>query len=153
MLQPLNYVVAILLALAVWVMATGGTTFHIAGHAVSLTMPHNLILVAYVIIFLRLAIAWRRHGQDWLASLVSRYRPLIAWHVWPVAIWFSGPKLGSFLWYLEPAARVKCRTMIGSAAFRTYATVGDRLSPGSLADPACGQQSVFFGGALFFFFF
>jgi hypothetical protein len=120
--RPFNYVTAALLALAVWVMATGGTTFHVAGNTVSLTMPHNLISLAYLMVFLRAAIPWRRHGRDWLASLAPRYRPLVAWHIWPVAVWFLWPKkLGSFLWYLGPGGRGECPCYDRLSGFPYYA--------------------------------
>jgi hypothetical protein len=71
---------------------------------ISLYPPHNLIHVAYVLVFLRLAGWWWRVGRYRVRRLDGRARQVILWHVCPVAVWFLLPKHPSyFLWYLSLA--------------------------------------------------
>jgi len=102
--QPLNFVVMSLLVLIAYVMFTGGTVLQLGQQTVSLQTPHNLVHLAYAILLLRVALWWRRAREGVLARLDERARPLVAWHVWPVALWFLMPKrLSYFLWYMSPA--------------------------------------------------
>jgi len=102
--RPLNYLLAAILAVLAYVLATGGTTLALGGQRVSLRSPHNLVHAAYAVVLLRLALAWQAHRAAVLKRLDPRARPLIAWHLWPLAVWFLLPKrLSYFLWYLSPA--------------------------------------------------
>ncbi len=102
--QPLNYVLVAVLAVLTLVMTTGGTSLQIAGLSISLHTQHNLIHIAYAIVWLRIFLWWRRERGDVLPRLDERARPLLAWHVIPVTVWFLLPKrLSYFLWYLSPA--------------------------------------------------
>ena len=65
----------------------------------------NAIHVAYAIVFVRVALWWRRNGIG--ANLAARYpawRCLADWHAVPVALYFMLPKrFGYFLWFVSPA--------------------------------------------------
>lgn len=102
--QPLNYLLATILILLSVLVMTGGTTLSVAGQSLSLHSPHNLILASYAVVLVRLMLAWRRHREAIWARLDLRARPLLGWHLLPVALWFLLPaRLSCFLWYFSPA--------------------------------------------------
>jgi hypothetical protein len=97
----LNYVLALLVGLLVFLVMSGGQTVTVANAAVSFRSPHNLLQVAFVVLVLRFILWWRREGHTWSAQLTSRFRQLVFWHGLPIAVWFLLPKrLGYWLWYL-----------------------------------------------------
>lgn len=102
--HPLNYLIAAVLALLVYVVTTGGTELIVGTHHVSLRTPDNLATAAYALVLLRVGLWWRRDRAAVLARLDERARPLVAWHLWPAALWMLLPKrLACFLWYVSPA--------------------------------------------------
>lgn len=102
--NPLNYLILILLGLALWIAVSGGTVLNVGGREISVRTPHNMIHVAYVLGFVRLLLWWKRSLKEQVQSFPLRERQFVYWHLWPVAIWFLLPKrLGYFLWYLSPA--------------------------------------------------
>jgi hypothetical protein len=102
--QPLNYLLVLAVALAGWVLATGGGSFRVLGRPISVRSPHNFVYLAYVALFLRGWLWWRRHGRVWARGLETPLPQIVSWHVWPIALWFLLPKrLAYFLWYLSPA--------------------------------------------------
>jgi Dolichyl-phosphate-mannose-protein mannosyltransferase len=101
--QPLNYVVAVVLVLAGLIVAHGDKPFVLGRSTVSLFPPHNVVHVAYVIVFVRLVRWWIGTGRELVALLPLRVRQLVYWHAWPVAVWLLLPKrVGNFLWFLGP---------------------------------------------------
>ena len=99
--HPLTYLFAGLVLLLVAVAASGGQNFSVAGKPVSVRSPHNLLHLAYVILFIRAVRWWFRGGRAWVARLDPPIRRLLLWHGLPAALWFLLPKrLGYWLWYL-----------------------------------------------------
>jgi len=100
-LHPLNYLVVLTLALAVFLHLEDGKTFLLGNRAFVVRSSENLVHVAYVFLFLRLLPWWRQAGRDWVRRLEPAGRQWVFWHAWPVALWFLWPKrLSYFLWYL-----------------------------------------------------
>jgi hypothetical protein len=102
--RPLNYLWALPLLLVVAVWLHGPGTFLVGAWSLSAYPPHIILNVAYALFFFRLLLWWRGGGREWTDRLGVRLRPLVRWHLAPVAAWFLLPKrLGYFLWYLSPA--------------------------------------------------
>jgi hypothetical protein len=102
--HPWTYALAVSLLLIGIVAWRGDRPFIWGEVRFSLYPPHNLIHVAYVLVFLRLAAWWWRVGRYGARRLDGRVRQVILWHVCPVAVWFLLPKHPSyFLWYLSLA--------------------------------------------------
>lgn len=102
--QPLNYIFALVVGAAIYVAASGGGVLAVGGLRLSFRAAHNLIHVAYAIVFLRLLLWWRRGGGTWVRELGTPARQIACFHAWPIAMWFLLPKrLGYFLWYISPA--------------------------------------------------
>ena len=99
--NPLNYLAALPLGLAVWIGVTGGVAFRLFGQEFNLRTPINAILAVYVIFFVRVS-WWLRQHAALVAELPPGVRHLTTWHVLPVSLWFLLPKkLGLFLWYMS----------------------------------------------------
>jgi hypothetical protein len=102
--RPWTYAFAASLLLIGLVAWRGDQPFTWGELRISLYPPHNLIHVAYVLVFLRLAAWWWHAGRERVRRLDGRVRQVILWHVCPVAVWFLLPKHPSyFLWYLSLA--------------------------------------------------
>jgi hypothetical protein len=102
--HPLNYVLALLAGSAVYVAVSGGGTISLFGKQLSFHAAHNLVHLAYAILFLRFFLWWRRGGRNWVCAQGESIWQVTCWHVWPLALWFLLPKrLGYFLWYISPA--------------------------------------------------
>jgi hypothetical protein len=101
--QPLNYLLAVVLALIAIVLAHGDRRFVVGRWSVSLFPPYNIVQVAYAVVFIRFVPWWLAAGRDHVRALPLRVRQMAYWHAWPVAVWLLLPKrIGSFLWYLGP---------------------------------------------------
>jgi hypothetical protein len=101
--RPSNFMLAALLGVVAAVRAHGDRPWVFGGTEVSLYPPHNVVQVAYVVVFLRLWAWWRAGGRDVAGPFVGTLRPVIRWHLVPVAVWLLLPKRASFfLWYLGP---------------------------------------------------
>jgi hypothetical protein len=121
--HPLTWAAVILLLAVALVYYHGERQFRILGHSISLYPPHNLIHVAYVLLFIRLAQWWRRKGRQWTQQLDPRLRQIILWLICPIAVWFLLPKHPSyFVWYLSFADRAPHQQMDLLGGFRDYAT-------------------------------
>jgi len=119
--HPLTYGMAIVLALIGGVAYRGDQPFTWDGQRISLYPPHNLIHVAYVLLFLRFAGWWWNMGRIKIRQLDSRLRQVILWHVCPLAVWFLLPKhLSYFLWYLSPANADPQQQVDVMAGIRVY---------------------------------
>ena len=102
--QPLNYLLALVVASAMYVAVTGGGTVSLFGLRLSFHAGHNLIHLAYAILFLRFVKWWWQGGKNWVREQGETAWQIAGWHIWPVALWFLLPKrLGYFLWYISPA--------------------------------------------------
>jgi hypothetical protein len=102
--DPLLVAAFAIVVLIAAIYRRGPTSLDLFGRSVSLYPPENLVTVAYVLVFARAVVAWRRH-RDWLApALGAGGRALLAWHVLPVAVSFLIPKrLSAFLWFVGPS--------------------------------------------------
>jgi hypothetical protein len=133
--HPLTWAIALLLVVSAYVYQQGEVPFQVAGHSISLYPPHNLIHLAYVLLFLRLAPWWWRQGRLWSRQLDNRLRQILLWLVCPVSVWFLLPKHPSyFLWYLSLADRAPHQQMDVLGGFRDYATW---MVQDYHANPAC----------------
>jgi hypothetical protein len=124
LLHPLNYVLAVLLLVIGASYANGPRPLVVAGLAIPVSPPLNLITVAFAVFFLRLALWWLRAGRAWVAGFDARLRQVVFWHLWPMAFWFLLPKhLGVFVWYVSPAnsAGAKPSLLDGAAAYARWA--------------------------------
>jgi hypothetical protein len=98
--HPLNYLLALALAVLVGVYITGPLAFTVAGRSVSVQAGGLLLEIPYMLLFARVALWWWQRGRTACAGLSETIRPLIYWHAWPVAIWLLWPqRLSYFLWY------------------------------------------------------
>jgi hypothetical protein len=121
--HPLNVFAALLLLASAYVYQHGEQPFQLLGHSISLYPPHNLIHLAYVAMFIRLAQWWWKQGRHWTRQLDPRLRQIALWLVCPIAVWFLLPKHPSyFVWYLSFADRAPHQQMDILGGFRDYAT-------------------------------
>jgi hypothetical protein len=121
--HPLTWAVVFLLLASAYVYQNGERPFRLLGHSISLYPPHNVIHLAYVLFFVRLALWWRRQGRLWARQLDNRLRQLLLWLVCPLSVWFLLPKhLSYFVWYLSLADRAPHQQMDVLGGFRDYAT-------------------------------
>jgi hypothetical protein len=102
--NPLNYLLALLVGLSVFVAASGGGSFSLGKVRVSFRAAHTLINLAFAIVVVRGLWWWFRGGKSSVSALGTPAWQFACFHVFPVALWFLLPKrLGYFLWYLSPA--------------------------------------------------
>jgi hypothetical protein len=98
--QPLNYLLALAVALLALVAITGPLEFTLGGRPMTIAASGLLLELPYYLLFVRVALWWWQAGRTWCAALADPVRPLVYWHAWPVALWLLWPqKLSYFLWY------------------------------------------------------
>jgi hypothetical protein len=103
--RPLNYLLAGLMALIALIVLTPWNQTILFGHRILLSPPANLVTLAYVVLWLRLAPWYRQTGRRWIGQSGNGARALFTWHLLPVAAWFLWPQhLYSFLWVNSPVA-------------------------------------------------
>jgi hypothetical protein len=120
--HPLTIAAVVLLIFSIYVYQRGEEAFHLFGHSLSLFPPHNLIHIAYVLLFVRLLPSWRRYGRPWLQQIDCRWRQIVLWLIYPLSLWFLLPKRPSyFVWYLSLADRAPQQQMDVLGGFRDYA--------------------------------
>ncbi len=121
--HPLTWAIAVLLLAIACIYQHGERPLQVLGHSLALYPPHNLVHVAYVLLFLRLAPWWWRRGRQWIQQFDNRLRQIVLWLLCPLAVWFLLPKRPSyFLWYLSLADRAPHQQMDVLGGFRDYAT-------------------------------
>jgi hypothetical protein len=102
--DPLLWAFGLIVVLVGYLYARGPTAVALFGRNVSLYPPENLVTVAYVIMFIRIALAWRAHRGAIERFLGPPGCTLLYWHVAPVAVsWLLPKRLSAFLWYVGPA--------------------------------------------------
>jgi len=102
--NPLNYLLVLTLGVVAAVYAHGNRPFQWGERSFTIFPPHNVVQIAYWLFFAQLVLWWRAVGHVWVGRLDMRLRQLVAWHFWPVAVYFLLPKhVGFFLWYISPA--------------------------------------------------
>jgi hypothetical protein len=98
--RPGNYLLAAVLAILAALAFHGPIVIPLINQLV-IHSPYNLIHVADIILFVRMARWWFRERAVWKARLDNGFRQMLAWHGLPIAVWFLLPRrLGYFLWYL-----------------------------------------------------
>jgi hypothetical protein len=121
--HPLTWAAMVLLLASVLVYVHGEQPLRLLGQSISLYPPHNLIHIAYVLLFIRVARWGWRQGRQWTRQLDPRMRQVVLWLICPIAVWFLLPKHPSyFLWYLSFADRAPHQHMDFLGGFRNYAT-------------------------------
>jgi hypothetical protein len=121
--HPFTYLLALLFLIVVGVERHGDRPVEVAGLSVNLFPPHNIVQLAYWVLFLRLLIWWRGSMGAWALGLDVRLRPVVRWHVVPIAFWMLLPKHASyFLWYLSPANAGDSQRSDVLAGLREYGT-------------------------------
>lgn len=110
--HPLTYLLVALTGVIGWIMVQDSPSISIFGREVSLSTPHNVLNIAYAVLFIRVLLWWRKAGRSWFDGMGREFLPLACWHVLPVAIYFLLPKrLGYFLWFISPANAPKDAAM------------------------------------------
>jgi hypothetical protein len=118
--HPLNYVLAVVIGLAVFVHLQQPLQVELGGRTFWLRSADNFIHIAYVVLFLRALPWWWRQGRAWVRGLSFPLPQLLAWHGLPVALWFLMPKRPSyFFWYLtrNHGGEVPQHDMLAAASF------------------------------------
>ncbi len=96
-----NYALLVVLGLVVAIQLHGDRPFIWRGRELTVFPPHNVMQIAYWIVFIRLLVWWRNAGRVWTDSVDVRLQQVIRWHLWPAAWWLALPKhVGPFVWYL-----------------------------------------------------
>jgi hypothetical protein len=120
--HPLSWGLAVVLLFSAYVYQLGEQPFVLFGHSFKLYPPHNLIHIAYVLLFLRVTPWWWRQGRWWARQLDNRLRQLLLWLVCPLSVYFLLPKHPSyFVWYLSLADRAPKQHMDVLGGLRDYA--------------------------------
>ncbi|MGB8356039.1 MAG: hypothetical protein WCD79_19225 [Chthoniobacteraceae bacterium] len=110
--EPLNWLCLILTGAFFWLFARGPTAFLVFGHRLSLYPPHNVMTAAYVVLFLRVALAIKRSGWK---PRNAQEQMLFRWHVLPLSISFLLPqRLSVFIGFLSPT-----NNDVGTRDFKT----------------------------------
>jgi hypothetical protein len=101
--DPLIIAFVVVVSVVVYVYWRGPTAIELFGRRVSLYPPENLVTVAYAILFLRAALAWRARRVDLHRAMGNGGRVLFYGHALPVTVSFLLPhRLSSFLWFVGP---------------------------------------------------
>jgi hypothetical protein len=98
---PVHIAVALLLALAALIMATGGWEFRLGGRMVSMTRPSNAVTFALFLVGARVAwLSWR-HRVRLRVAIPARHRILFMSVVVPLFLWYFVLYPGRFSHYLN----------------------------------------------------
>lgn len=149
LLQPLHY--AILGLAALLVAATlSDEPWHVLGRTTSAPSPITLISLIYACAFVRLLLWWRAEGRTWTRGFDPRWRSLIAWHLWPMAIWLLWPKkMAYFMKYLLANPGENAATNGWLAGLRYHA--GGIVNEYHLGLVSAAAAAVLVGVALLYF--
>jgi hypothetical protein len=117
--RPLNYPIAVLIAMLVAHRVTGGFTLEAFGKKLDVNNNQLLVTLAYGLTLLRIAAWWwigarstpsllegeggrsgRAIAREWLPTHVY---PLIDWFILPALTWLAiPPRIRNFVWFLSP---------------------------------------------------
>lgn len=119
--RPLNYPIALLLALCVSIWVNGGYDLDLGGTKLELRTVTTFITIAYALFLLRLTVWWWTGGRHAARAWLGEHRfPVCYWHFTPVLVWFLIPlRITTFVWFLSPANTEKTyhNTFADTAAF------------------------------------
>ena len=119
--QPLNYLLCILIILLCAIILIPLNVVTLFGHPILLQPPANLVSIIYIVLLMRMAPWYQHTGRQWIAQSSPKFRAILTWHIWPIALWFLWPHhLYSFLWVNSPAANggeYPRHDMLGGYAF------------------------------------
>lgn len=116
--DPLLLAFAATLILVAFLYWQGPAHITLLGRPVSLYPPQNLSTVAYVLLFLRVALTLRRHRAVIEAALGPAGRSILYFHIVPIAVYFLLPqRLSTFLWFVGPANAQTSFDVISGIAF------------------------------------
>lgn len=102
--EPLLILSMLLVALVAYLYWRGPTAIILFGRSVSLYPPENLTTAAFAMVFIWIALVWRRYRSAIEEALGCGGRALLYWHLTPIAISFLLPRrLSRFLWFVGPA--------------------------------------------------
>jgi hypothetical protein len=101
--DPLLLAAAAVIGVVIYLHWRGPGAVVVFGRSLSLYPPHNLVTVAYALLFVRAAMAWREHRAAIMPGLGVAGRELFYWHVVPLLVSFLLPRrLAVLLWYVGP---------------------------------------------------
>ena len=101
--DPLLLAAAAIVGVVIYLYWRGSGAVVVFGRSLSLYPPHNLVTVAYALLFVRAALAWRTHRAAIRPGLGVAGRALFYWHVVPLLVSFLLPRrLPVLLWYVGP---------------------------------------------------
>jgi hypothetical protein len=119
--RPLNYPIAVLLALCASIWISGGYDLTFGQTKVELRTAATFVTIAYALFLLRLTVWWWTGGRHAARAWLGEHRfPLCYWHLTPVLVWFLIPlRITTFVWFLSPANTEKTYhdTFADTAAF------------------------------------
>jgi hypothetical protein len=99
--HPLTYpLIAVLVVLAVFAIR-GPFEIPVGSKPISVKRPDTIAMVGVWLVVLRLLPWWLRTGSARARDHWPWAGPMIAWHLWPVVVWFLLPaRAANFVWYL-----------------------------------------------------
>ena len=103
--RPLNYPIAMLLAVVAVFAIAGAFTIELFGQSLAVESNQIFVAVAFALALLRFTIWWWTGGRHTArAWLLPEVYPLLYWHAFPVLIWLVIPyRLRTFIWFVSPA--------------------------------------------------
>ena len=90
--DPLLLAAAAVIAAVIYLHWRGPGAVVVFGRSLSLYPPHNLVTVAYALLFVRAALAWRAHRAAIMPGLGVAGRALFYWHALPLLVSFLLPR-------------------------------------------------------------
>jgi len=101
--DPLIVAAGIIVLVIIAIFVRGPFAFDAFGRRVSTYPPNNPMTVLWWVLFVRAALAWRRHRKSFEDTIGVAGCRLFYWLLLPIAISFLLPKrLAVFLWYVGP---------------------------------------------------
>jgi len=102
--DPLLVAVAAIGILVIVIVLNGPRPFHIFGRSISLYPPRNPMTLAWVLLFIRAAIAWYRNRAAFDAWLGPVGRAMFYWQAVPIGLFLLLPhRLQFFMMYVSSA--------------------------------------------------
>ncbi len=101
--NPVGYAVLLASIFPVYVLVTGGGTYHLMGIRIDASVSADLFYPAYLVCFAAAVIWWIRRGRALCRAAGPKIDQFAVCHFWPIAIWMAIPRrLGYFLYFVSP---------------------------------------------------